>query len=340
MALISLNIQVEQLTEVLASFDRIKVYRSTTGSGGPFVEITTPTTRLVLEAGKSSYQFDDLSGEPDYFYCVSYFNASTSLESSKSEPTPGERDPALDLVSAADIRERYLFGLDLTDDSGTPLPDSLYEHYIKSAVSWLEARLDIKIATTVVTNEEHDFFKNDYHTYILLQTDHVPVLSIERIELVLPTAQKVIQYRPEWVNSLLEAGQINVIPGNGELSVVTLGLSGAWLPFVYGRTKHLPNVFQMDYTAGFAKGKVPPVLIDAIGMYASFGPLNILGDLIAGAGIASQSISLDGLSQSVNTTSSATNSGYGARILQYTKQLKDMLPQLRRAYHPIGLAVV
>ena len=340
MALITLSVVVDDIATVVSNFDRIKIYRSTTGKAGPFAEITGVGTRPVLVSTSSLYSYDDLSGDPDYYYCVSYFNSSTSLESSKSEPTPGERPAALDLMSPDDVKNNYLFGLDLTDDAGNEIPDSLYEFYIKAAVSWMETRLDIKIAPTVISGEEQDFFKNDYNTYILLQTDHVPILSIEKIALVLPGEQQVIEYQADWIHSLPEAGQINIIPGSGSTSVVTLGLSGAWLPFTQGRTKHLPNIFHLDYTAGFAKGKAPPVLLDAIGMYSALGPLNILGDLIIGAGIASQSLSLDGLSQSINSTSSATNSGYGARTLAYTKQLKDIIPQLRRAHHPIGLVVV
>ncbi len=74
-------------------------------------------------------------------------------------------------------------------------------------------------------------------------------------------------------------------------------------------------------------------------MKAAIGPLNIAGDLIAGAGIANKSISLDGLSQSIGTTSSATNSGYGARILQYEKQMKHMLEGLRTHYTGIQMVV-
>lgn len=337
MALITLNIQVEEVATVASNFDRIKVYRSTTGEDGPFSEITGPSTRIPILSTQSSYSYDDISGDADYYYCVSYFNSISSAESSKSEPSPGERDPALDLISADEVKENYLFGLDLTNDAGEPIPNSVYEFYIKSAVSWMETRLDIKILPTVIDLEEHDFYIRDYESYLLLQLDHVPVLDVTKISLVLPNNISVLDYQKDWQYSLKEAGQINIIPGG---SALLLGTSGAWLPFVYGRAKHIPNVFHVTYTAGFAKGKVPGVLVDAVGMYASFGPLGILGDLLGGAGIASQSISLDGLSQSFNTTSSATNSGYGSRILQYQKQLKDILPQLRRAYHPIGLAVV
>ena len=67
-------------------------------------------------------------------------------------------------------------------------------------------------------------------------------------------------------------------------------------------------------------------------MHASIGILNIAGDLIAGAGIATKSVSVPGLSQNIGTTSSATNSGYGARIGEYQKELKAMIPNLRRYY--------
>jgi len=85
---------------------------------------------------------------------------------------------------------------------------------------------------------------------------------------------------------------------------------------------------------------VPYDLRQAIGLMSAMLPMDTAGDLIAGAGIASISTSMDGLSSSVNTTSSATNAGLGARILSYSKRLKSMLPALRAKYSPINIAVV
>ena len=67
-------------------------------------------------------------------------------------------------------------------------------------------------------------------------------------------------------------------------------------------------------------------------MRASLGVLDIAGDLVAGAGIASISIGVPGLNQSIGTTSSATNSGYGARIKSYSERMKEALPLLKRYY--------
>jgi hypothetical protein len=69
------------------------------------------------------------------------------------------------------------------------------------------------------------------------------------------------------------------------------------------------------------------------------GPLNIAGDLIAGAGIATKSLSMDGLSQSISTTASATNAGYGARILQYNKHIEESMKTLKAYYTGISMVV-
>lgn len=78
--------------------------------------------------------------------------------------------------------------------------------------------------------------------------------------------------------------------------------------------------------------QIPADLLHVMAMYASMLLLNPAGDMIVGAGIASTSIGVDGLHMSTNTTSSATNAGYGARIIQYTKDIKDLLPKIRARY--------
>ena len=67
---------------------------------------------------------------------------------------------------------------------------------------------------------------------------------------------------------------------------------------------------------------------------------NIAGDLILGAGIARQSLSIDGLAQQIDSTSSATNSGYGARIINYNKEIKETLERLQGTYKRINFTVV
>lgn len=85
---------------------------------------------------------------------------------------------------------------------------------------------------------------------------------------------------------------------------------------------------------------VPEVLIRTVGLLAAILPLDIAGDLIVGAGIARFDISVDNLRQEVDTTSSATNSGYGARILSYKNTLKAYMKALKADYQAIKFGVV
>ena len=338
---IPVSTTVDNLEAVLSLFNQIKVHRSTTGTNGPYVEITTSGTRVPLEPGKIVYEFIDLVGEEDFFYRVSYFHSSTSQESSLSDPQQAGTVSALDIVSIQELKTNYLFGLDLTDDAGNPMPDSLFTHYIQTAVDWVETTIDISVAPKSFEGRDApaDFLRQEYYKYIWIQLVEYPIIRVDKVELVLPTEQTVIEFDPEWFNLHKESGQLMIIPGNGQLSTIVLGQTGAWLPLIYGWTDFIPDVFRISYTVGFEKNKVPFMIKDLVGKVASLGPLNLAGDLISGAGIAAKSISLDGLSQSISTTSSATNAGFGARILQYTREIKESTKTLQRYYKGVRMRV-
>lgn len=64
-------------------------------------------------------------------------------------------------------------------------------------------------------------------------------------------------------------------------------------------------------------------------------------DLIIGAGIANQSVSIDGVSQSIGTTQSAMFGGASARIQAYSDDLKDsLIPALRMRFGGLRMVVV
>lgn len=83
-----------------------------------------------------------------------------------------------------------------------------------------------------------------------------------------------------------------------------------------------------------------PTILDFIGLTAALLPLDTAGDLILGAGISSQSISIDGLSQSISSTSGVENSGYGARAVQYGKRLEKIVKSIKRRYRAHSMMVV
>lgn len=330
--LIKLKIQVDELDNVLQTFDRIKVYRSTTGISGTYTELTAVATRIVLVPGVTLYEYDDPSGEITYYYKTSYFNSGTLVESNLSAPRLGDDPSTANILTIEELKEVYLFGLDLTDDAGNPFPDAMFEWGIRSAIATLERRLDILIRPTPFIDERYDYYRGDYLYWTIITLRECPVISVEAVRVTWPSNSTVIDFPTEWIQLRPDSGQVNIVPTSGTLSQVLLTAGGSFLPLVASGRDYVPNILAVDFTAGFPEGQVPQDLRDVIGKMAAFAPLNVAGDLIVGAGIASKSIGIDGLSQSINTTSSATNAGYGARLTQYEKELKQVIPMLRRYY--------
>jgi hypothetical protein len=161
---------------------------------------------------------------------------------------------------------------------------------------------------------------------------------VNRVKIQFPLTEDLLEFDPTWYRIESASAQLNLFPTQGTFSSILLSQGGSFIPLVYSGIEYVPHVLHVDYDAGFKKGEVPHNILELIGMKAALGPLNIAGDLIAGAGIAQKTISLDGLSQSIGTTSSATNAGYGARILQYEKQIKAGMDKLRNHY--LGLQMV
>ena len=237
------------------------------------------------------------------------------------------------------VRNTFLFGVNLKDDDGNPLPDSVIEFYIESATRWLERALSINILPVSVKNESHDYYYTDYEQYSFVRLLHYPVRAVCKVAMRFPLTTEVLAFDPSWYRTESVAGQVNLIPTQGSFSAILMGQGGSFLPMVYSGKDYVPHIIHVDYEAGFPDGQIPADILNLIGMKAAIGPLNIAGDLIAGAGIANKSISLDGLSESIGTTSSATNAGYGARILQYEKQIKDDLALVRRNFKGIEFVV-
>jgi hypothetical protein len=225
------------------------------------------------------------------------------------------------------------------------MSDRLMAHYIAAASEWLEKELDIDLVAKNITDELHDHYAQDYGRWGYFKLRHYPIvipdgstLSGEGQDAVhvtfqYPSQPEGVDIDDRWIVIEEEgtSGVIQIVPGQGNISDVLL-IPGHLMPMWSGAFGRVPGVWRFTYKAGFAAGAVPADIKHAVGMSAAIGPLNIAGDLIAGAGIASLSISVPGLSQNVGTSSSAMYSGYGSRVSEYQKELKEMVPNMRRFY--------
>lgn len=318
-------------------YNRLLLERSK-DSGLTWLEITTPDQRPVLKADVFEYKVHDRFGDPNYLYRTRYIDTKTNERSEPSEDIAGAGLALAGLLSVAELQRRYFFGVDLTNDRSEQMGDDVFTHYILAAIRSIETELDIPILPTTF-NETHDYYRNDYEAFCFIQLDNYPVISVDEFRVQYPSGQNVVVFPNEWIRLNAEHGQIQIVPTAGTLSDSLVGRGGAFLPAIYSGMDFLPQIFQVTYSAGFGKGQVPRDILDCIGMLAACGPLDIFGDMLGGAGIASLSLSLDGLSQSVNTTSSPSFTGYGARINDYLKRLKQQLPMLRRYYKGVRMVV-
>ena len=61
------------------------------------------------------------------------------------------------VISAKELREIFLFGIDLSDDDGNVMPDTLLEFYIRGAQDWLERSLGGISLTPITVLEDKDY---------------------------------------------------------------------------------------------------------------------------------------------------------------------------------------
>lgn len=250
---------------------------------------------------------------------------------------------APDLVtSRAEMISDYLYGLDLTDDNGTPYPDSMFVTAIRQATAAAERVLDISISPVDILSpkpERHDYHLPDYVQFATFKLDKRPVREVVSVKAIYPgNDTPIIDFPADWIQlTIPESARIELVPAIGSLA----NYIGQRIPLIHGRGAQLfPGLFHIEYRAGFVAGEVPYDIKHLVSLLASFNILNPAGDLLGGAGVASYSLSMGGLSQSISTTSSATNAGYGSRLIQYDKEIKRLLPAIRNAYHGPSLHVV
>lgn len=266
----------------------------------------------------------------------------------------------VDDVTPADIGltpymiKKYMFGLRIVDpDTKQELDDSVYEHLIDTKIPYAEQQLGIAILPRIIANERHDYYANDFMHYNYIQTYERPILQVNSVEMVYNN-QRLEKFPTSWLKVYTRTGEIEVNPAVivGDSNVMNGGeayMDGAqaissaplWgLPGI-ASTDVVPQALQYTYVAGMLpptrRGitrdwEVPLDLVQLIAKYVLRELLEIWGDLIIGAGIAGESLSVDGISESTTTTQSAMYTGGAARIKLIDDTIASLEQGLRNRY--------
>lgn len=371
-----LLIDIDNILQVLEVYDKVKIYRADS-EGGTYVEITDSSTRIPIIPEKEQYYYDDPNGENTHWYKTAYFNSTTSDESAKSSaiqggavpdkvgwtfgnytPPPGEWG---ELYTADDMRHTFLFGIDCigSDIAKSEWSDEQFRQVVREAVSEFEANLTMDIrkkvyvtqpAETLVrgrywrqgvdyTDEDdaYEFDPAQWRNYGFVQLRHWPVISVERAVLYSPLGGSILDLKERnWVGLTKKFGQVNCFP-RSQISYGPWRIYG--MPWLLLGDRY-PNALQFDYTTGYPTAEfVPDSMRDVIAKWAAIKSLAVVGDGLI-AGFSSQSVSLDGLSESFSSTQSATSAYFGARILQYQKEIKEFLERNRYKFSSIPMSFV
>lgn len=237
------------------------------------------------------------------------------------------------VMTSEELLEIYFFGTPPESIDGKSMTQSSIETYIMKAQQELEKYLEIKIKRQII-EESQDFMSEDFLNWSYLRQTFLVVEPILLEGYINDVRQ--ITYPKEWLSCKLSSDEtmltrdIYLVPGNNVPRTNSVVYSGIIPHIGFMGVRQIPHYWRARYLTGFEK--IPMELVDFIGKLASIPIFMILGDLILGAGIANQSISIDNLSQSIGTTSSATNSGYGARIVEIRKDLVEKRKDLKDQY--------
>ena len=245
------------------------------------------------------------------------------------------------ILSVAELYSLYLYGIDIVSSDGSAFSDESMRYYIEAAQREVENWFNLRLKKQLIEKENTSYYRYDYwQNFPIIRTNY-PVRKPMSLIGMLNNVEQII-YPQSWLRSQDDSvgpnkRMISVVPTGASTAQVNANviLTGITSQIGMQRFENIPFYWDFQYITGFDLNNLPMDLIDIVGKIACFGPLNIAGDLILGAGIAAQSLSVDGLSQSISSTASATSSGYNARLLAYRREIEDTVKRIKFIYDEI-----
>ena len=239
---------------------------------------------------------------------------------------------------------------DLVDPvTGKEYPDSFYDQIIERSVSRAEKIFDVVILPRLQV-DRLDYHRNDFNAFAFLQASYRPILHVEDV-LMYYNNQDIMHVPNEWLKVTNRSGQLQVSP-----SVLMQGLNTTINPTIYpilntpyGMTpspyeqaEYAPQMLGITYVAGMMppEGKhgvyrdyeMQPDMVAYIAKLAAVEVLERYGRSIIGPGIASYSVSIDGISTSEDTTQSSTMAGTSAEIKNLMEDMSPIEQALKQFY--------
>lgn len=233
-------------------------------------------------------------------------------------------------ITTDELIDACFIGIDLVTYDGTPFSRTHLVRAINAAIDTAEQTFDVAIRPIYVEDEFHDWDSPDggFITKQYIPTFKRPVKEVTDLKYMYGNREHM-RVPKEWILLDKRNGDVSLFPLGGSVQMIN---PAGTMPFFMYNTRFRPMAISISYYAGMEKEDIPTNLLNYIFKLAAIDVFEVWGDQIIGAGIASSSLSIDGLSQSIGTTQSAMYGGASARILEYRKDLEELTPVLRKHF--------
>jgi hypothetical protein len=240
------------------------------------------------------------------------------------------------LITPELLKSRHLLGVSLVTakdpvtGKATIITDDILRDIIDGAVA--QAELDLKIDIFPVKRREKQPFDIQlYNAFGYFQLSHRPATSVDKLSVTPSNELDVYVVPPQWIDTaFLARGQMNIVP------LTVAFVQGTYIPQqsaggaaylqILGNKPWIPAWWQVEYTSGFPGGLLPRILNEYIGSRAAVEVLSQLA--LSFARSQSQSLGIDGLSQSVSTPGPQIFKGrieeLEEKITKITKKIKAL----------------
>ena len=187
-------------------------------------------------------------------------------------------------------------------------------------------------SSELLIDDDYDFIKSPVSFYPRRAAQwidiHFPFPQIIQVDQLFGAVAnvRVVHINPEWIEFSSLNGFTQLVPFNTELAFDFVGL--IWVEALHNAVP-IPNFWHFNMTVGLRD--TPGDVLELLAKQASISILTVAGQAFRG-GFSSQSISRDGISESVAYTSSAIYGIYSATIEEYKTWIKENVVTIRNRY--------
>jgi hypothetical protein len=235
------------------------------------------------------------------------------------------------VINPQELIDLYFYGIPIVDSNGRTINMVSIYQTIYDAQGLIEKMFNIKMMLQEY-EESKDWFLNDWQSWGYMRTTF-PVVQPISLDGFIGTVRQ-ITYPPEWLSYKKASDgenymrQLHIVPNYSAPTVTNSVVYSGIIPHLgFMGNKTIPNYWNVKYVTGFKK--VPRDLIQMVGLLSSIQLFIVLGDIVLSPGVSSQSISIDGLSQSIGISS---GSAYKNRIEMYLKDVENRYRLLKNYY--------